>query len=779
MTKAINGYVDFVIRNRGVLLLVLLAATVFASMGLGKVAIDNDYRSWVALDNHERLVLNDLERTFERNDNVIWVLTGADSAMGDDFIEASLWLTEEAWKIPHVIRVASPTSYQRLLVEDDDIYVEDLVSGDSELPPLSEEQLKAELFADPTVADRLLSRDERSIAIIATVGLPDVGENSTLETTTPAKKLAAEFKERWPDITIHTIGTLMVNATFSDTASHDTTVLFPIMYGLFFLGIYAWIRSLKVVALCFGAVILSLTTTMGIVGWTGIVMNAGNSSAPTIVLTLVLANCVHVFTLLVKYMTTGDDQLTALKKSMASNFKPIFLTMLTTVLGFLALLASDSPPYRTLGLMVAAGIFTSWAYLMVFIPAATSLVKIQGVSTAQGYAWTRKMADLVIKHYRGFGIAFGAVALALSACMAMIVINDNPLHWVDKKHDFRKGYDHVAENFFGTYDMSAKIPARGPDGINDPEYMESLEKLCAWLRSWDDVRNVQCATEIVKRVNQKINGDDPAFYRIPETREEISQYILLYEFSLPIGHSLDNVVSLDKSATKVDIYIGDIDFATIRDYKIRVEEWIKANLPEYMHTEVGGPSVLFAYITDRNISSMAKSTLLVFAVITILIMVSLRDWRAGPYSAITNVLPLLMAYGFWGLVFREAGLAISIVAALGIGIIVDDTIHFLSKYFHAKKTMGLSAEDSIRYTFEMVGPALIGTSLILMVGFGFLLNSSFEINAAMGAFTATTVLFAILSDFILLPAVLIAFSKKPAPIAAKNLKQHTEAGQGA
>ena len=163
---------------------------------------------------------------------------------------------------------------------------------------------------------------------------------------------------------------------------------------------------------------------------------------------------------------------------------------------------------------------------------------------------------------------------------------------------------------------------------------------------------------------------------------------------------------------------------------------------------------------------MVKSTGLCFLVITLIIMIALGDWRAGFYSLISNILPLLMAYGLWAIVVTKAGLAISIVAALGIGIIVDDTIHFLNKYFHARKSLGLGPEDAVRHTFDVVGPALIGTSLILVCGFSLLTLSNFEINSAMGMFTAVTVLFAILADFILLPAALLLFDRQRVAVVA-------------
>ena len=281
--------------------------------------------------------------------------------------------------------------------------------------------------------------------------------------------------------------------------------------------------------------------------------------------------------------------------------------MLTTVLGFLALCYSESPPYRSLGVITALGVFTGWLYLMLFVPLVLSRIAIDYRPKHGLYRWTQRLSHLVVSHYRTLGISFAVIVLGLALCIPRIELNDNPRLYIDESVDFRIASDFISEHFSGSYALSFKVPAREAGGISEPEYMQALDKFSKWLRSWPEVRNVDSAAEITKRLNKAFNGDDPAFYTVPATRPLISQYLLLYEMSLPYGHSLDNMFDMDKSATRLDVSFGSVDFQTLRSNKQRIERWMQDNLPSYMASPGSGPSALFASITRRNILSMVES----------------------------------------------------------------------------------------------------------------------------------------------------------------------------
>jgi predicted RND superfamily exporter protein len=169
---------------------------------------------------------------------------------------------------------------------------------------------------------------------------------------------------------------------------------------------------------------------------------------------------------------------------------------------------------------------------------------------------------------------------------------------------------------------------------------------------------------------------------------------------------------------------------------------------------------MFAYIAERNVQSMVRGTIIALLLISLVLAVSLRSFRLGAISVLPNIIPIGMAFGLWALIFGEVGFAVSIVAGVSIGIIVDDTVHFLAKYLRARRERGMNSPDAVRYAFSTVGHALWVTSLILVVGFSVLSLSAFWPNATLGLLTALAIAAALFADFLFLPPLLMALDGK-------------------
>ncbi len=172
-------------------------------------------------------------------------------------------------------------------------------------------------------------------------------------------------------------------------------------------------------------------------------------------------------------------------------------------------------------------------------------------------------------------------------------------------------------------------------------------------------------------------------------------------------------------------------------------------------THGASPAIMFSHISERNINSMLGGTLIGIFVIALILIIALRDLRIGLFSLIPNLLPAGLAFGLWGLMVGQVNMAVSIVASMSLGIVVDDTIHFLSKYLRARRQLGKNAEEAIIYAFHNVGTALVVTTIILVAGFMVLAQSSFQVNSSMALMTAAAILLALIADFLLLPPMLL------------------------
>ncbi len=170
---------------------------------------------------------------------------------------------------------------------------------------------------------------------------------------------------------------------------------------------------------------------------------------------------------------------------------------------------------------------------------------------------------------------------------------------------------------------------------------------------------------------------------------------------------------------------------------------------------------MFSHIGERNIKSMLLGTTVALILISMILVIALRSLKIGLLSLVPNLIPAALAFGVWGIFVGQVGLALSVVTGMTLGIVVDDTVHFLSKYLRARREKGLDAPDAVRYAFNTVGLALVVTSLVLVAGFGVLAFSAFVLNSQMAIMTAVTILFAIVADFLLLPPLLMALDREP------------------
>ena len=316
------------------------------------------------------------------------------------------------------------------------------------------------------------------------------------------------------------------------------------------------------------------------------------------------------------------------------------------------------------------------------------------------------------------------------------------------------------KNLGGLYQSEHSIGSDSAHGISEPDYMSKIDEFADWYRAQPEVTHVNVISDTMKRVNKSMHGDEQEWYRLPEDRQMGAQYLLLYELSLPYGLDLNNQINLDKSATRLTATLGNVSTHEIRGLAERAEGWLRANAPEEMFGVASSGAIMFSHISKRNIDNMLFGTTLALILISGVLMVALRSFRIGLISLLPNLAPAVLAFGVWGIFVGQVNVGLSIVVTMTLGIVVDDTVHFLSKYLRARREQGLSAEDAVRYAFSSVGRALIVTSVILVVGFTILSLSNFDMNGSMGRMTAMTIAFALIADLTALPALLMTVDTK-------------------
>jgi len=752
----INLFAKAVVRWRWVILLVSLALAAAAAFGEKLLGFSTDYRVYFSEDNPELRAFEELQNTYEKADNVLFVIAPKDGQIfSRDALTAIQKLTMEAWKTPYSTRVESITNFQYSYARGDELVVGDLVRDAQNLDEEQVKRVKTIALSEPTLVGKLVSSQGHVAGVNVTIQLPGVSPMENDEIVKFVRELTARLQADYPNMTIHMTGMVMYNNAFMESALADSKTLVPIMYAVIILILLVLLRSFLATAAAVLTIFMSMYGSMGLSGWLGINLTTISTIAPTIILTVSVAYGVHVLVSFLHAMREGCNRHEAVEESLRLNVPPVFITSLTTAVGFLSMNFSEVPPFRDFGNIVALGVGIAFLLSTTFLPALVAVLPLRVKVSGDSYdRIMHRLADFVVHNRVRLLATLSVIILIFIAMIPRNELNDEHTKWFDESLTFRQANDFTTENLTGLFTIEYSLKATESGGVSDPSFLATVEKFSHWLYTQPEVLHVGTVTDIIKRLNKNMHDDVQEWYRLPEDRELTAQYLLLYELSLPYGLDLTNQIDIDKSATRVVVTLKNLSTNAMLALEDRIADWLTHNAPNIV--AVGASTALmFAHLDERNARSMLVGTLAALSLISVLLIFALRSFKVGMLSLVSNFVPMAVALGVWGLFVGQVGLSLVMMGGMVLGIVVDDTVHFLSKYLHARRERGLSSEAAVRYAFSSVGVALIVTSLTLVAGFLVLALSTFKMNSDMGLSAALAIAVALIVDLFLLPPLMM------------------------
>nr|VFK13750.1 MAG: hypothetical protein BECKLFY1418C_GA0070996_100436 [Candidatus Kentron sp. LFY] len=746
-----------VIRWRYWILLATLVSTALAVVASLSLKFEADYRVFFKEDNPQLVAFEALQDTYAKDDNVIFVLAPRDGRVfSRETLQAVAWLTEEAWQIPYSNRVDSITNFQHTYAEGDDIIVEDLISDAKDLTEADIARIRNIVLREPQLVNNLISPTAHVTGINVTVQFPDqASDEKTPEIVAFARDLRRTLRADHPDIEVYITGLVPSNNAFLEVSQRDMMVLVPAMFGVILLLLWLLLHFLSGVIATILVIVSSTMIAMGLTGIIGISLTAVSNIAPVVILTLAIANSVHILTGFRRSLHE-KDKYAAIAESLRINLTPVFLVSLTTTIGFLTLNFGEIPPLRDLGNIVAMGVTVAFILSVMFLPALMAIFPAPPplLATASGVRAMRGLGEFVVRRRTLLMWCTMGVTLTLIAFLPRNELDDEYLKYYDESMDIRIASDFTIENLTGLQRINYSLNAGEEWGICRPEFLHQVARFAAWYREQPEVVHVDSIVDTLKQLNQNMHGDDPAYYHLPERRDLSAQYLLFYEMSLPYGLDLNNQIDMHKSATRLTAIVEGLSDNELLALEGRAQRWLRENAPA-LQTHGVGASMIFANVSHRNLRSLLLGAVTALVVISLILVVASRSVKFGLISMIPNLVPMTMAFGLWGMLVTKVNLGLSGVTIITMGIVVDGTIHFLNKYLHARRKQNLESPDAVRYAFDRAGVALWTTSLTLVAGFLVLTLSSFSLNSSMGIMTAMIIVLALFTDFLLLPPLLM------------------------
>ncbi len=626
------------------------------------------------------------------------------------------------------------------------------------------------------VRDLLISKDGKTAQIIITPKLPDNAQKESLYFLSHINRILKKENERQKALgtedKFHIAGLPQMVVAFSDYIEKDFKLMIPIMFGLILLTLLVLFRSGWGMISPILVVIFSIVGTAGLAGFIGYEVNNITSLVPQILMAIGIADSIHILSIFFRELRHGKSKKESMITSIKLNLLPCFLTSVTTSLGFLSLLSSISPPIRVLGVIIAIGSLLAFVITVTFLPALLTVLpfsKKVSHQKEQALAWTRSLGHFVIQRRTPILASISILTVVFTIFITTINVDNNPVNYFKKGTYFRDAMDFVDEKIKGANMIEVSIDSMKKDGVKDPRFLKKVGKLQEYLEKEPtfQVSHTNSLGDIIKTVNMRLNNDKKDYYTIPDDRLLLAEDLFLYTQSAPSGRNINNQVNGEMSKIRLTVRRPSTSSEEGLRVMAGMDDYIAKNMSEYK-TQITGQMAIFNYIAPKMSRGMILGLIIAIGVITILLMITFKSVKMGLLSLIPNLVPLLLMFGLVGITGTDLNVGLSMVAVIALGIVVDDTIHFMTKYLRARK-MGKSVVESVYQVFHDVGSAILFTSVVLSLGFGIFIFSSFGMNRDLGVFTAFTMVVALALDLLFLPALLLLRAKKSAIDSEKEI----------
>jgi uncharacterized protein len=745
--------ISFILRRNRILLVALIGVLLVLAAGLPNLEVSSSNRSFFGSDNREYQDLQVIEDTYNLPTTILLMLVPPPgTAFDPDTLQTLREMTNDAWQTPYVLRVDSPINYMHSFADDDEIYVEPMLDEFAEITQEAAERYQELALGSDGLRNTLLSDDGRAYGITIRVALPEGNRDARQEIESFINELRASWEADNPDWEVRVSGGILGNNLLARVAIEDIIYLVPIAFAAVIILFLFAMGSVVLVGASVLVLMSSTLATFGFAGWTGVELTAGTAISPLAVMVLVSTSCVHIILTWVRAAEVGKED-DPFRYSLTENLAPVTISHLTTAFGFLSLNFAPSPPLANMGNIVAFGLLFGHLSVFTILPAILSGRVVSGAGRIMiSGDRMRRFARWVIARRKVSLVLFPLLMIGAAIGISKIDYDDNVIRYFDLRYQLRQDSEAIQDQLTGLEALQFSFAAPEGASLFDPDFLRRVDRFATWLEDQPYVVAVTSVTDIIKDLNQNMNGGAEGAAQIAESQSANAQLLMFYELSLPVGLDLNIMMDVDRTQTLVTATVRTEHSTQLRDLAQEADDWLIGNEPS-IASRASGIAIAFARISQRNNSQMIWGFLVALGLVSITMIATLRSLRYGLVSLVPNLVPALLAFGFWGVFLGDVNLGSTVVTTMTFGIVVDDTIHFLMHYLRCRRK-NIGVTEALEDTFVVVGSAIVLTSLALILGFAIMSASGFAINQHIGILTSVVILFALLSDLFLLPALL-------------------------
>lgn len=748
-----DKYIDFLEKQKYKIIIFTILIVALFSIALKDLAYEGNYRIWFDKDSKILIDYDNFRTTFSGDDTFVVAFRDDNGIFNEKAVETILYLTQAFQKIDGVRKVDSLSNYQYISSEDDDVIVEDFLYDTKEL-----DTKKALALKDRLILHQLISEDAKTTMLAVRLASSTGADEEVNIYVMQAIQNILQKQEQETPYRFYLTGAPAITASLVTISQSDAMLLMPIAVIVVILFLTIIFRSLMGIIIPSVVIVFTFLLVLSIQMILGYKLNNFTVNIPSFITAIAIADAMHLYLAWIYYKAKNVTNKEAVSLTLKTNILPIALTSFTTAIGFASLGLSSIEPIATLGIAITSGAIIAFILSVSIAPAIlltlsdtyqVKPIRFVNLLHIQGYG------TFIKKHDKKILFTFSLFFLFLAFGVKYVKVDSNSMKYFAEDTAVRSGSKFIEKNLTGSMIYEIILDSKEANGVKDPDFLNTIVKFESELKTeFKNLRFTTSLKDIVERMQAVLNPD--ATDAIPQDKNLVGQYLLLYSMSLPQGMEINDKIDTTEQFLRLTINTNMVD--TSKDLKMIqwVKEWWGTNTK--YSADVQGQTAIFAYmqssVTDTLITSISV-TLVIVAVLMLLIFKKLKMlWL----FILPNLAPIILVAGVMGYLGINIDLGVAISVAVILGIAVDDTIHFFSKYLDAIKTK--SFEESIDYVISHSANAMILTTIILSFTFAIFAVSSFIPNVNFAIVTVSALNLALLFDLVLLPALLSIFYKK-------------------
>lgn len=694
---------------------------------------------------------------FGRDDNLIAIAFESDNVLSRNTLQDIYNITEALDTIPNTIEVISLTTVQELLQSDGALVSRNYIDADSlfsDEHSIDSASLLDRINQNPFAGSLIINESGTVTALFVRI---DDDLNSFIvreQVINDINQILGNYAESYH---FRIAGIPFFRNTYVHMLNQEIVLYISISSVFILMLLWGLFRNVRGVLIPISIVWLTILFTVAVIVLTGGYFEVLSSTIAPILLCVGIADSVH---LLSKYQDSRLQGMTpgnALRDTIIILGSATLLTSITTAIGFGTLLTSNVIPMQRFGIYTAAGVIIAFLITILLLPTILPYFKEpkngKGVHTKTHQylgILLKKLHLWVLPRHKVIVISTILVSIVFAIFAAKIKVNGKIFDDVGPNTTVMQDSNFFTEKLAPQFPLEFVIDTGEPNGAYSPDLIQKMSDFESVLTNIPEIERATSLATLLSEIHRVMSPEDHAVSSLPESRELIAQYLVLFE--LTGNDALEQLVDFDYQILRIAVNIQDAGSYRVNQIRDEITPSIREIFSDFNVT-ITGTSILVADLTENIVYSLASSIMLAFVFISLIMGWLFKNLRLILISILPNIIPLIVAAGTMGMLGIDLKPSTAVIFTIAFGIAVDDSIHYLARLRIEIGRCG-SLTEAIAVTSEKTGRAIVLTSLILVVGFGTLATSAFTSTMLMGALTCLTVVTAIIADLVFLPALL-------------------------